>query len=181
MRGGVGFGTFGPGGGYYGRGWRGAGYIGLPYYWPGYFGYSYSSYDGYFDGYRAGYAAPQYSYGGVQSTPVLIVNQWEPPYYNPPAGNVIPSTRGYRDERNAARDERADSPDTPYQPTIYKIAFQDHQIIPALAYWVKDGLLHYVTLDHALQEAPVQSVDRPRSEQINREQGVSFRLPAEKQ
>ncbi len=91
-----------------------------------------------------------------------------------------PPERTYREDRERQHDrgDSASAPE-PYRPTIYKIAFQDHRTVSALAYWVKDGRLHYVTLDHAMRDAPVSSIDRRLSEQINGDQGVPFRLPAE--
>jgi hypothetical protein len=46
-----------------------------------------------------------------------------------------------------------------------------------MAYWVQGGTLHYVTLDHEQKLAPVSTVDRELSGQLNRERRVAFSLP----
>ena len=165
-------------GGYYGgaygrgRGW-GGGYglhgwgYGWPYYYSPYvvsgfsYGWDYPYYGDYWDRSYPSYVSyPSYSYSAPQA-PVVVVNQ--APSYAPPVRD------DYRDERPA--------PAPAYRTPIYKIAFQDHRIVSALAYWVKDGLLHYVTLEHEMKDVPIQSVDRRFSEQLNRDLGLTFRLP----
>jgi len=63
-------------------------------------------------------------------------------------------------------------------PTIYLIAFKEDQIRAALAYWVENGTLYYVTRQGKREQAPLDSLDREFSEQLNRERGLEFRLPA---
>jgi len=198
-RGGYGRGGYGHGSGYgrgYGRGWGlGFGYLGWPYYgygygygWPyygaGYYGYPYSygyGYPYYDYGYSSDYAPadysyPTYSYAPAQS-PVVVVNQ-QPPAYEPQA-----AARDYRDEasgRGYDRDQAQAQGPPPYRTPIYKIAFNDHTMVSAVAYWVKDGRLHYVTLDHEMRDVALSAVDRRFSEQVNRDLGLTFRLPAEK-
>jgi hypothetical protein len=165
-RGGIGF-----RGGYYGGGF---GYRSYPRYggW-GYGGWSYPAFIGGFGigfGYGFGgwsdYYGPSYYYPppvvySQPSPPVVIVNESRPGYE-------------YTDYRERPAEA---APAREYQPTIYSIAFRDHRIVQALAYWVKDGRLHYVTRDHELREAPLEEIDRRFSEQINRDKRVEFRLP----
>jgi hypothetical protein len=63
-------------------------------------------------------------------------------------------------------------------PPIYLIAFQDRTIQAAEAYWVENGILHYITLQHEQKQIPVTSVDRELSERLNRERRVTFNLSA---
>lgn len=186
FRGGYGYGGWGYGG--WGRGWRGYGYFGWPIsfgFWGGYpyydyyggYGYGGYGYGDYGYGYAPSYAYNSYgsnSYGYAPSTsPVVVVNQQPPAAYDyQPQERTV---REYRDER----DDNADQNAAPYRPTLYKIAFQDRKIVSALAYWVENGQLHYVTLDHTMMQAPLSAVDRRFSEQLNRDQGVPFRLPAQ--
>lgn len=176
-------------GGYgYGRGWGGYGWRGSSYYgwgWPYYYsgwpyvvsGFSYGWGDPYYDSwdrtYSPYYSYPAYSYGPsyayAQQSPVVVVNQTPPSYSAPP-----PPAREYRDDRD---EPEARTP--AYRTPVYKLAFQDHRIVSALAYWVKDGRLHYVSTDHEMRDVPLASVDRRFSEQLNRDLGLSFRLPAE--
>ena len=60
---------------------------------------------------------------------------------------------------------------------IYLIAMRDHVIRAAASYWVDGQTLHYVTLQHEERQAPLDSVDRGLSMQLNRERRVQFQLP----
>ena len=57
------------------------------------------------------------------------------------------------------------------------MAFKDHAISAAAAYWVDVRTLHYVTLQHEEKQAPLDTVDRDFSMQLNRERHVPFQLP----
>lgn len=61
---------------------------------------------------------------------------------------------------------------------IYLLAFTDHTIRAAAAYWVDGKTLHYVTLEKEQKQAPLDTVDRDLSLQLNRERRVPFSLPA---
>jgi hypothetical protein len=60
---------------------------------------------------------------------------------------------------------------------IYLLAFNDHSILAAAAYWVDGRTLHYVTLEHQEKQVPLEHVDRQLSAQLNRERNVAFHLP----
>jgi hypothetical protein len=64
-----------------------------------------------------------------------------------------------------------------YQETIYLIAFTDHRIQAAIAYWVDGGVLHYVTRQHEQRQVLLGNVDRNLTEQLNRDRHIDFRLP----
>jgi hypothetical protein len=61
---------------------------------------------------------------------------------------------------------------------LYLIAFRDHSIRAATAYWAEGGTLHYITLEHEQKQAALGTVDRDLSGQLNRERRVAFALPA---
>jgi len=61
--------------------------------------------------------------------------------------------------------------------TIYLIAFRDHRIIAAKAYWAEGDTLHYVTREGEHRQAPFDSIDRAFSEQLNRDRHVTFQMP----
>ena len=63
-------------------------------------------------------------------------------------------------------------------PTLYLIAFRDQSIRAAAAYWTEGATLHWVTLEHEHKQAPLNTVDRDLSGQLNRERRVAFSLPA---
>jgi hypothetical protein len=81
-------------------------------------------------------------------------------------------------EPPAYRNEPAPQQSRSYREPDYSIAFRDHRIIHAIAYWTIDGTLHYVTRDHAMHEVPLTQIDRLFTEQLNRDKGVDFRLPS---
>lgn len=151
----------------------GAGYY-VPYSYvlPAYPDYYYSPYSLGYAGlspYSLGYpaaAAPPPAYTPPAS-PVVITQQFTSPViressplvYEPPARQ--PPAQAPED-RSAA---------------IYLIAMKGNVIRPALAYWVDNGILHYVGLDRKQAQVPLSEVDRDLSRQLNRERGVPFRLP----
>jgi hypothetical protein len=59
-------------------------------------------------------------------------------------------------------------------PILYLIAFRDSNIRAAMTYWVDGGTLHYLDTDHREKQAPLSSVDRDLSAQLNRERHVPF-------
>ncbi len=63
------------------------------------------------------------------------------------------------------------------EPTLYLIAFNDHNIKPVLAYWWDKSTLHYVTMDRVEKTAPLTTVDRDMSLRLNEERNVTFSLP----
>jgi hypothetical protein len=60
--------------------------------------------------------------------------------------------------------------------TIYLLAFKDHSIYSAIAYWVEGNTLNYVTPQGAHNQATLDLLDREFSEQLNRERGLDFAL-----
>lgn len=73
-------------------------------------------------------------------------------------------------ERRAARAAASD------KPIIYLIAFKSGAIYPALAYWVEEDTLHYITKDKSLNKASLELIDRELSAQLNGERSVEFKL-----
>jgi hypothetical protein len=133
--------------------WGGYGY-------PNYYGYP-GYYGGYYDPYAYSYAYPAYDPGPAvveqnyyNSAPPAVAQQYQPSYpqYSP-------------------------SPQQPRGETIYLIAFRDHHIIAAKAYWAEGNTLHYVTREGENKQAPFDSIDRAFSEQLNRDRHVAFQLP----
>jgi hypothetical protein len=153
-------------GGYYGGYWP----FGLGFYsdyWPP---YAYSSYyPGYgYDPYA--YAGNPYGYTTYQPSPNVTV-------VYPPDGAAArplsserarPVSREY--DQNGQEIRPAGSP-------VYLIAFTDHTIRTAVSYRVDGNTLHYTTAEREEKEAPLNTVDRALSMQLNRERQVAFQLP----
>jgi hypothetical protein len=62
--------------------------------------------------------------------------------------------------------------------TVYLIAFRDGVIYPAIAMWVEEDTLHYITKDGKPNKASMALVDREFSRKLNHERGLEIPLPA---
>jgi hypothetical protein len=62
----------------------------------------------------------------------------------------------------------------------YLLAFKDHTIYSTVAYWVDGDAIHYFTAGNRHNQASVSLIDRDLTERLNRESGVTVKLPAEK-
>ena len=144
---------------------------GFPFasYWPWLY-----SYPGFWDSsyYDPGYYSNETSY---QSAPNITVVYAAPPP-EPVSPIVIaltahPVIHEYRQpEDYGLPSEHAN------QPILYLIAFNDHVIRAATTYWIENDELRYLDTDHKQREAPLSSVDRDFSTQLNRERRVPFTL-----
>jgi len=108
-----------------------------------------------------------------QQAPQVVINQ------NFISETARPMVREYTSDPNGGI--RLYQPEPTAQaadenPT-YLIAFKDHTIYAALAYWVEDGTLHYVTNQNTHNQVSLDLVDRELSDRLNRERSVDFRLP----
>lgn len=157
-----------------------------PVYYGGYYGYDPSA-----AGYAQG-AAPDDGSSGPGLPPVVINQNFVPPQANP-------QVREYTGDQAQAQQPSQDQsgmkvyqspPSHPYadaaaqravgsgdQPTIYLIALRDHTIVQALGYWMEGSTLHYVSVEHTLNQISSDLVDRDLSQRLNDERGLDFRLP----
>jgi len=152
----------------------------------------------YYGGYYNGYYDP--SYAGDQNgaaqpdstgAPSVVINQtYVPPTANPVLREYGPDAapdqqsgmRMYQNQshpygdgaQNVAGGTRAANDD---EPTLYLIAFKDHSIIQTLGYWMEGGALHYVSVEHTLNQVSMDLIDRDLSQRLNDERGVQFKLP----
>jgi hypothetical protein len=160
------------------------------FFWPS-FGYGYSSYwPGYYDPgyYDYGYGAypsyssyPSYSYPAYQ--PASNVTVVYPPPAEPTAPNYVeranPYLRQYDEYGQEIRQPAIGNSSAASGSPLYLIAFRDHSIRAAAAYWVDGRTLHYVTTQHEEKQAPLDTIDRDFSLQLNRERHVQFSLPSQ--
>lgn len=63
------------------------------------------------------------------------------------------------------------------EPEHYLIAFKDHTIYAAVAYWVEGDTLHYFTAGNTHNQVSLSLVDSALTERLNKESGVDVRLP----
>jgi hypothetical protein len=66
------------------------------------------------------------------------------------------------------------------QDPHFLIAFKDHTIYTAVAYWFDGDTLHYFTKGDVHNQASVALVDRDLTERLNREMGIDFKMPRAK-
>jgi hypothetical protein len=63
------------------------------------------------------------------------------------------------------------------EPAHYLIAFKDHTIYSAVAYWVEGNTLHYFTTGNTHNQVSLALVDRDLTDRLNRESGTNLQLP----
>jgi hypothetical protein len=107
---------------------------------------------------------PQQQYSG----PPVIINQYFPP---PPPE---PVTTFY--QPGAGRQPYAEEDAPPEQSKYYLLAFKDHTVYSALAYWVEDKTLHYVTTQNTHNQASLDLVDLDFTKQLNQDRDVPFSI-----
>ena len=139
------------------------------------------------------YAYPVYNgadyFGGqqpVEQQPNVTVVY--PPQQAPVVVNQAPPPGAYEPQQPEERIRvyQAPSRETAEQPVGqpaggtpgYLLAFKDHAIYSAVAYWVEDDTLHYFTSGNTLNQASLSLLDRDLTIRLNRERGVDIRLPA---
>jgi hypothetical protein len=113
---------------------------------------------------------------GQHAAPVMIQAGPDGKYYTtgePGQGATI-----YEAPRNAApvQDDQAQAADA----NRYLIAFKDHTIYSAVAYWADGDTLHYFTSGNTHNQVSISLIDRPLTERLNKEMGIDFKLPAAK-
>jgi hypothetical protein len=78
----------------------------------------------------------------------------------------------------AAEDSQpVEEPASIAEPSHYLIAFKDHSVYSAVAYWVDGDTLHYFTSGNTHNQASVSLVDRDLTERLNKESGLEVKLP----
>jgi hypothetical protein len=110
------------------------------------------------------------------AVPQVIVNQG----YTPETANPVireypaegsPDVRIYEAPSRAPADTSSSSSQT---GSSYLVAFKDHSIYSAMAYWVQGDTLHYVTPQGVHNQASLDLIDRDFTEQLNRERNLRF-------
>jgi hypothetical protein len=145
----------------------------VPYAYPVYLG-SYADYNGY-----QGYGQDQPNITIInppQQTPQVIINQnFIPERATPVMHEYTEDSSGVHvyeaPSRNPADNVAEEATD------YYLIAFKDHSIYSAFAYWVEGDTLHYVTPQRVHNQASVTLVDRELTEKLNRERNLQVKLP----
>jgi len=151
----------------YGLGWGGYGYpysygygVGYPYYGYSYltgppvdYGYSYAA---------STQPAVTVVYGPAQQQPQPIVVEQR----------ARPVTREYDDTGREVQPAQSGN-----SSPIYLFAFQDQSIRAASSYRIENQTLHYVTLQREEKQAPLGTLDRELTLQLNRERRIAINIP----
>jgi hypothetical protein len=148
--------------------------------------YAYSVYvPSYFDSYADPYAYPQSVAPSVaqQSAPAppVIINQY---FSGPPPDQNAPVSQNYQSNpapQQAPDTGAASTPGAPLAPpeNYYLIAYKNHSVYAALAYWVEDGTLHYVTTQNTHNQASMDLIDIELTKNLNQARNVTFSLPGQ--
>lgn len=126
-------------------------------------------------GYPSGYAAAPSDPAPVDSPapqPPVVINQY---FGMAPADQQPPSDAGssnFHYYQAPANNEVA-----PSEPSYYLIAFKDHTVYSAVAYYTEGDTLHYFTAGNVHNQASLSLVDRALTEQLNRAHNLDVRLP----
>jgi len=78
---------------------------------------------------------------------------------------------------NAPQPDAADD-QTPTER--YLLAFKDHTVYSAVAYWFEGDTLHYFTPGNVHNQVSVSLIDRDLTVRLNKELGIDFHMPAAK-
>ena len=73
--------------------------------------------------------------------------------------------------------EPVEEPASTFEPSHYLIAFKDHSVYSAVAYWVDGDTLHYFTSGNTHNQVSVSLVDRDLTERLNKESGLEVKIP----
>jgi hypothetical protein len=121
----------------------------------------------------------QMYYPQQPAAPPVVINQ----YFVPETAR--PVIREYATDANGGIRVYGPEQSVSVEPTTpanenptYLIAFKDHTIYAALAYWLEGSTLHYVTNQNTHNQVSLDLVDRELSDRLNRERNVDFRLPS---
>jgi len=140
-------------------------FVGVPYAVPVYVG----DYGAYGYGYDGNYAAPPPT--APQQPNVIVIY--------PPAQQPVVLGPGEAPYAAAPAPEQAQpAPDSSgIEPSHYLIAFKDHTIYSAIAYWVEGDTLHYFTSPNNHNQVSLSLIDKDLTERLNRESGITMQLP----
>lgn len=145
----------------------------VPNYFDSYYGSDYFSpyspaypYDG------SAFAPPQAPPPQVAAPPAppVIINQY---FGGPPPGpyDQAPS-QASQSSGSLSNDPRAAAAGDNY----YLIAYKNHSVYTALAYWVEDKTLNYVTAGNTHNQASLDLIDLDLTKTLNQARGVPFSI-----
>ncbi len=113
---------------------------------------------------------------------VVINNNYMPDTASRPlmreySADSLPPPIGQTERRRGKPEpeEMEEEPAT-IKPVVYLVAMKDGGVYSAVAYWLEDSTLHYITPKHDHNHASLDLVDRELTDQLNRERKVPFKI-----
>ncbi len=143
----------------------------IPYAVPVY-GYGYGSYGYGGPAYGSGYTDPGYTSGYAAPPPPD-----QPMDYGPDGGQPAPPPQP---EDNSLQMYQAPAP-SPQEAAMsegryYLIAYKDHSVYTALAFWMENGALNYVTPQNTHNQVSLDRLDLDLTKQLNARRGMAFNI-----
>lgn len=140
------------------------------YYVPGYFDYLDSDfYSQPYYGTPAAPAAPAYPAAPAAPQQPVIINQYFGSQGPAPQDNTPPPNPEAQPSAGAAA----------VPQNYYLIAYKNHAVYSALAYWVEDKTLHYVTTQNTHNQASLDLIDLNLTKSLNQSNDVPFSIPGQ--
>jgi hypothetical protein len=130
-----------------------------------------------YGGYDAPYA------GGEPAPPAMAppaMTMYPPETARPVMIQVAPDNAGRQPMPVYTQPEQASAEDQAPAGERYLLAFKDHTIYSAVAYWFDGDTLHYFTSGSMHNQVSVSLVDRDLTLRLNKELGIDFHMPAAK-
>ena len=103
----------------------------------------------------------------------VIINQ-----YGPAEPRTGPATRIFGVPGREPQPQPEETADN--GPAHYMLAFKDHSVYAAIAYWIDGDTLHYFTAGNTHNQASLSLVDRELTDRLNKDTGVEVKLPPAK-
>ena len=150
--------------------------ISVPYLVPVYgggYGYGYGPGAGYYDnGYPPDQAPPS------QPNIVVVYPPQAPAVVGAPGPvpyAALPPTQEGPPEQTTPAAATTDQSTT--EASHFLIAFKDHTVYSAVAYWVEGDTLHYFTTPSTHNQVSLSLIDKDLTQRLNREAGINMQLP----
>ena len=119
------------------------------------------------------YAPPPPAAAGPQQP--VIINQY---FGGPPPAIAGAQQQGVAPDAGNASTQGPGDLIGPAQ-NYYLIAYKNHEVYSALAYWVEDKTLHYVTTQNTHNQAALDLIDVALTKKLNQRNEVPFSIPGE--
>jgi hypothetical protein len=109
----------------------------------------------------------------------VIINQYFGAPGPAPANGLEANVPGTPTGAANANDAQAPGDPIGSPQNYYLIAYKNHAVYTALAYWVEDKTLHYVTTQNTHNQASLELIDLTLTKSLNQRNDVPFTLPGQ--